>query len=66
MILWNRQQYVDVNGISSLVREILCGVPQGSVPGPLFSLIYINELCQISNIYDLILLTVLAVGWPSL
>ena len=30
--------------------------PRGFVLGALFCLIYINDLCQISNIYDLVLL----------
>ena len=34
--LCNRLQYVEFNGISSSYKEILCGVPQGSVLGPLF------------------------------
>ena len=32
----NRKQYVEYNGHRSLRNEISCGVPQGSILGPLF------------------------------
>ncbi|CAB4023353.1 Hypothetical predicted protein, partial [Paramuricea clavata] len=41
--LSNRQQQCQVNGYLSNKGEIICGVPQGSILGPLF-LIYINDL----------------------
>ncbi len=42
--LKDRKQVVDIGGTMSQPQCIQCGVLQGNVLGPLFSLLYINDI----------------------
>ena len=56
--LQDRRQLCKVNGVSSRIEEIHCGVPQGSCLGPLLFIVYINDLpfclegCQVTMYAD--------------
>ena len=47
--LSDRQQLVDVSGTFSSCAGIRCGVPQGSILGPLVFLIYVNDMSEAIN-----------------
>ena len=52
--LTNRKQFVNIKGHDSQYKLISCGVPQGSLLGPLLFILYINDLQNSSHILSFI------------
>ena len=54
-LLSERTQFLSFNNNNSNVLPISCGVPQGTILGPILFILYINDLCDVSKCIKFIL-----------
>ena len=55
MYVNDRSQYVQLDNLKSSSHAVTCGIPQGSVLGPLLFNIYLNDILEASTKFDFIL-----------
>ena len=50
--LTGKSQYVVYDGIKSDIYNVTCGVPQGSILGPLLFILNMNDICNKLEVTD--------------
>ena len=53
--LENRKQFVSFNNYHSEILNVSCDGPQGSILGPKLFIMYINDICKVSQVFKYIL-----------
>ena len=52
--LENRKQFVRCQSCDFEYKNVTCGVPQGSILGPLLYIIYANDITNTTSLFDII------------
>ena len=55
LLVQKKNQYVLYNSCKSEYKNILCGVPQGSILGPLLFILSVNDITNTSNVLEFVL-----------